>query len=1756
MADNKLTVIVDGKDNLSSELKRIESGVIRFVGAVSSALAAISAIAFPVMESARFQKELLETGKTTEYTKEQLMALKQGLVDLSTQINVSAIDLAKIATMGGQLGIGGNGNTNGLLSFVREISTAVTALDVPAEEAVTAIGKLINIFNVPSSKYRNLVSALNEVSNSSNATASELFDVTRRIGDLGGSVNIPEAAALSASMIDLGLTAETAGTTVTKIFADMKSKAGEFANFIGGDMTSQKWVELLQGNGLKALDLYLDKLSAIPPAAAAAAKIDLTGGGRIFEAVTKLQQQRSRATALENRAVRETMALEASRSTLTDKQIADAEQSIKLLREQAREVNVVTRLLDSANRGYGSGDSAIKEQQTVLAGLSAQWTVFLNNVKKVAMGLGDVALQPLTDLLRNMSRAMQETDVGAQLGEGLRDVIEVLRTATEYLAYFTNGMKELSDGVDWGAALRVGALLAGVQILRTLAGIAGSLGARMLSAIPGVSALGAALFGTAQAAEKSAQSGEKAAQATQRVGGLYQKAQGALAAFATKLSEMDRLYAEVARGETQLAAAQAVHATQLQSISNLYGQLGRRLQTRAALEASIAAAIARRDAAQAAGNNRAVASNNRVIASQTTILNQIIAAENAANATAGAITRLNAQLNQSSREITALSTGAARMAEAFRAARESGASLGVALAAAFQARGTGGLTSFASGIATAFRSATASIADFGRTAQLAFQVGAQGATGMRAALNGVQNAATVTGYVLRTALGNAAAAGVAKVVLSLRELRGWILQTAMSAAGLGQQWSVATSRMAQGALLATAAVRGLAASVSFLQKAMLSILNIAFFALLIKDGLEFLGLWNTVAGAIERAFEAMGGDKTKLPEWLRSTKTADAVAKATAEQRKAQEAVEESAARYNKQMGATLTLLRDASDAASQLTFDKAAPTAGMEAMRTGVEALLAAESKLSSLQKTALAQDKVRLTLVSDLAAAQKKLDDARGGPGEATAQRNYDDTAAALRNMNAALAKSREEAATIGRDAPGAAENLARSMLRASEATAVLGRDTENGRSLLERFADAQARVVAANQKLAAQQESDPGALRAPTSSTEGAARTEKIRAELAATRTEIENTQKELTDLENQLYKATPGNLAIQQTVSEIKKALDPAAIRSVAKRFTDAAASGLQGFDGKAVPKITTGSLMDMAATKVVSTQLRDMYQSMATAAKVSAEQAKNAYTQAMQETKRATKEAVDAVGDLNRAWQQASQKAKNFKLDQTADKDMRERLSVLDMEQRKEEELANQRYAAGSDQLRRELLGIDEKYRKERELLEQKNQLEKARRNAGQDLQEYEKLRAGVQSYAEQLKKVNEVLADPAATTDARAKAIEDQKRLYIEAQDEFARMRQAAQRLTSIDPIGDKLVISEEQKNKFLSDVGTMGKALAGINLDGAAGQEAALNKLAGDYGQLASGFQQSIDAMNLGIRTFQQASNLSMNEVIGKITEAMARTDEYGKKLGELSTTVAAVKLSPGEISTASIAEQGQKVAKQLSEILSKNTVTSIPLAVNRAALQASLAAAFTDLTGEKATSLPTAKVQAALADGVTDAITRDMEAKIKPKIKVEVELDGNGNRTLKATDGTSGRFARGGFVGALQSFASGGRVRGPGTGTSDSILARLSNGEYVMDALTTSRFGAKFFAGLQAAARAGRTASARVGSWGVPQFATGGPVGISPYSGVPSGVAEASKGLQAQRDSVEVTLNVGSKKVSLFGARQQADDLVKAFKTLEAGA
>lgn len=88
----------------------------------------------------------------------------------------------------------------------------------------------------------------------------------------------------------------------------------------------------------------------------------------------------------------------------------------------------------------------------------------------------------------------------------------------------------------------------------------------------------------------------------------------------------------------------------------------------------------------------------------------------------------------------------------------------------------------------------------------------------------------------------------------------------------------------------------------------------------------------------------------------------------------------------------------------------------------------------------------------------------------------------------------------------------------------------------------------------------------------------------------------------------------------------------------------------------------------------------------------------------------------------------------------------------------------------------------------------------------------------------------------------------------------------------------------------------------------------------------------------------------------------------------------------------------------------------------------------------------------------------------------------------------------ATGGFFGpkgVTHRFAEGGMVRGPGTGTSDSILARISNGEFVSDAKTVSHFGPDFFVNLKRMARGMNTGPSY--SNGLPAFQNGGLVQAS---------------------------------------------------------
>lgn len=92
--------------------------------------------------------------------------------------------------------------------------------------------------------------------------------------------------------------------------------------------------------------------------------------------------------------------------------------------------------------------------------------------------------------------------------------------------------------------------------------------------------------------------------------------------------------------------------------------------------------------------------------------------------------------------------------------------------------------------------------------------------------------------------------------------------------------------------------------------------------------------------------------------------------------------------------------------------------------------------------------------------------------------------------------------------------------------------------------------------------------------------------------------------------------------------------------------------------------------------------------------------------------------------------------------------------------------------------------------------------------------------------------------------------------------------------------------------------------------------------------------------------------------------------------------------------------------------------------------------------------------------------------------------------NTVVGLIAGASGA-ATGGQVGTAAGFSGGGKVRGAGTGTSDSIFARLSNGEYVIKAASVLRYGKRFFDALN---------SGKFNLDNLKGFAMGGLVGAAP--------------------------------------------------------
>lgn len=382
MADSRLDVLIKGKDELTPELKRVESGVIRAVGAISAALAAIKIGIAPIKAAADFEQEMANVARTTGFASKafdgqigKLDELGAALIKMSLRVNVTAIDLAKIASLAGQLGFSDKFGVEGVVKFTDSVARMASTLGIPVEEAANNIGKIINIFKVATQDIEKAVSTILLVSNKSTASGAELLDVIKRIGDAAGSLNLQQSAALAATGIDLGLSPEVVGTAFSKVFSAFRVGADKFAILTKGVAletgkvlkgSTDEWIQLVQDDGIGAFKAYLAGLRKLEAVSQQTAIVKLTGGGRIGALLNKLVQDTSDS--------------------------------------------VLNKSLQAAKDG-AVGTAAIEAQLKTMFTLNTQMGILKNSITALGIDSGSPALAGLAQLAAQLSEALQTPQI-------------------------------------------------------------------------------------------------------------------------------------------------------------------------------------------------------------------------------------------------------------------------------------------------------------------------------------------------------------------------------------------------------------------------------------------------------------------------------------------------------------------------------------------------------------------------------------------------------------------------------------------------------------------------------------------------------------------------------------------------------------------------------------------------------------------------------------------------------------------------------------------------------------------------------------------------------------------------------------------------------------------------------------------------------------------------------------------------------------------------------------------------------------------------------------------------------------------------------------------------------------------------------------------------------------------------------------------------------------------------------------------------
>ena len=270
LAEQSSNLIENGKkwQEQGQTISKVGDKIEKVGNKLSIISAGVGAIAGGSLKASMdFESAFTGVEKTVDGTTEQLANLKQGILDMSTELPSSAVEISAVAESAGQLGI----QTDNVLAFTRTMIDLGNSTNLSADEASSSLAKFANIVNMSADDYDKLGSVIVDLGNNFATTERDIVEMGTRLASTGELTGLSESQimGLATAISSVGIEAEAGGSAMSKLLQKMSTavETGKSGKLSLEDLakvsgkTAKEFKKAFQEDSAQALSSFIEGLN-------------------------------------------------------------------------------------------------------------------------------------------------------------------------------------------------------------------------------------------------------------------------------------------------------------------------------------------------------------------------------------------------------------------------------------------------------------------------------------------------------------------------------------------------------------------------------------------------------------------------------------------------------------------------------------------------------------------------------------------------------------------------------------------------------------------------------------------------------------------------------------------------------------------------------------------------------------------------------------------------------------------------------------------------------------------------------------------------------------------------------------------------------------------------------------------------------------------------------------------------------------------------------------------------------------------------------------------------------------------------------------------------------------------------------------------------------------------------------------------------------------------------------------------------------